>query len=129
MLAEKEIENLLSNSTVAQEFFRRAQLGLFSDKLYNDLYLNIALKQIFSLSHDRLPRYDTHEKLILRIHDDGPVPNMWRGLDYQTFVLLCVQEFMHAQQLERRASLRSLVVEHHGQRQDERIGHALRLHI
>jgi len=63
MLTEKELENLLSRSPVAQDFFRQAQLGLVD----NNLYYNTEVNQIFSRSLERLPRTTRSEQLIFRI--------------------------------------------------------------
>jgi hypothetical protein len=95
MLTPKQLEKLLSQSPVAQSFFRNAQFGLLSNNLYNDLYFNSELKQILSRSLESLPKLAKTEQLILRIHDSDPGLNIWRNLDWRVFLLFCVQEYMH----------------------------------
>ena len=102
MFSEQELENLVRNSPASQEFFRHALLVLFSENLFNDFYLNTALKQIFSISLDKHPRYGRYEKILLRIRDGESGHNIWREMDYQTFALLCVQEFTYRQNNEQR---------------------------
>jgi len=106
MLTPKQLEKLLSQSPVAQSFFRNAQFGLLSNNLYNDLYFNSELKQILSRSLESLPKLSKSGQLILRIHDSDPGLNIWRNLDWRVFLLFCVQEYMHKQQIQERRAYR-----------------------
>jgi hypothetical protein len=98
MLSEQELESLLSRSPAAREFFRQAHQGLLDDRLYNDLFYSPQLNQIFARALKEEPRLLQGEQLVLRMDPGSSI--IWRNLDWGTFVVFAIQEYVHTQQIE-----------------------------
>jgi hypothetical protein len=102
MLTQLQLEQLLLNSPIAQEFFRDAQLGLFCNDQYHDLFLNTDKNLIERLTSDLYPLHSKNHRIIMRMHEENAEQNFWRNLTFKTFLILCVQQYVHEEVRERR---------------------------